>query len=337
MSIQFDALIDLSYGDCGKGATAYHLISDKKKGYNSCFRHNGSGNAGHTIYHNGKKIVTHMIPVGVVHGLKSYIGQGCVVNPEKLLEEIDYLEKEGIPASKLVKVAHNTHVITNNHVLEDSKDTKIGTTKQGNGPAYRDKYERTGQRMEDVNITEIKNMLFSVHDEFYKSHEEHTILFEGAQGFYLDIDFGDYPYVTSSHCGIGSIFNNGFNPKQLRTTYGVIKAYETYVGANKFEPENNAKFQKIRTVGQEFGATTGRPRQCNWLNINRLNKAIEISGVDKLIIRKKDILDTAGFWGAIYNKETLIFDSSEEFTSYVNSKIKLEPIKIHWSKNHLSL
>lgn len=335
MSIKFDALLDLSYGDTGKGATAYHLISDKTKGYNSCFRHNGSGNAGHTIYHNGKKIVTHMVPVGVVHGLKSYIGQGCVVNPRKLLEEIDYLEKEGIPAGKLIKVAYNAHTITNEHLAEDYTDEKIGTTKQGNGPAYRDKYARNGVRMEDCNNSEIRNMLFSVHDEFYKSHEEHTILFEGAQGFYLDIDFGDYPYVTSSHCGIGSIFNNGFNPKQLRTTYGVVKAYETYVGKNKFEPENNAIFNKIRTVGQEFGATTGRPRQCNWLNIDRVNKAIEISGVDKLIIRKKDILDTVGFWGVLHKNQTIIFETPEEYKNYVEFNIKLK--NIHWSKNHLSL
>lgn len=335
MSIKFDALIDCAYGDCGKGATAYYLIQDKTKGYNSTFRFSGSGNAGHTIFHNGKKIVTHSIPVGIVHGLRSYIGSGCVVNPIMLLKEIDYLEKEGIPASKLVKISHNAHVITEKHVYEDSQDNKIGTTKQGNGPAYRDKYARTGIRIEDINIPEIKNMLFSVHDEFYKSHEEHTILFEGAQGFYLDIDFGDYPYVTSSHCGIGSILNNGFNAKQLRHSYGVIKAYETYVGNKKFEPEDNKIFDKLRELGQEYGATTGRPRQCNWINIDKLNKAIQLSGIDTLIIRKKDILDELGVYGLIHKNMVINFTNSEDFVSFLQSRLNIK--NIHWSKNKFSL
>lgn len=335
MSIKFDALIDVAYGDCGKGATAYYLLQDKSLGYNSCFRFSGSGNAGHTIYHNNKKLVTHSIPIGVVLGYRSYIGSGCVVNPAKLLKEIEYLENEGIPASKLVKVAYNAHVVTDKHVYEDSQDNTIGTTKQGNGPAYRDKYARTGIRMEDIKSSTIKNMLFSVHDEFYKSHEEHTILFEGAQGFYLDIDFGDYPYVTSSHCGVGSILNNGFNPKQLRKVYGVIKAYETYVGNKKFEPENNVIFQKIREVGQEFGATTGRPRQCNWINLDKLNQAVEISGIDTLIIRKKDILDEIGVYGVIHKGEVKNFNNSDDFTTFVQNRLKIK--NVHWSKNKYSL
>ena len=330
MSINFDVLLDCAYGDCGKGATAYHLIADKSKNYNSTFRFSGSGNAGHTIFHNGKKLITHSIPVGVVHGLRSYIGSGCVVNPRKLLEEIEYLESEGIPASKLVKISYNAHVVTQEHVIEDCKDEKIGTTKQGNGPAYRDKYARTGIRMEDIKISEIKNMLFSVHDEFYKSHEQHTILFEGAQGFYLDIDFGDYPYVTSSHCGIGSVFNNGFNPKQLRKVYGVIKAYETYVGKKEFEPKNNETFNRLRELGQEFGATTGRPRQCNWINIERLNKAIEILGVDTLIIRKKDVLDNLGIYGLIHKNQVINFTNSQDFKTFLENRLNIK--EIHWSK-----
>jgi adenylosuccinate synthase len=332
MSIKFDAIIDCAYGDTGKGATAYHLLKDSSKGYTSSFRFNGSGNAGHTIYHEGQKIVTHSIPVGIVLGYKCYIGPGCVVNPFRLSDEIEYLEKMGIPASKLLKIAHNTHVITEKHVLEDSKDKSIGTTKQGNGPAYRDKYSRTGKRMESLSSRIFQNMLFSVHDEFY-NQEDHVILFEGAQGFYLDIDFGDYPYVTSSHCGLGSILNNGFNHKQIRHIYGVIKAYETYVGNKEFEPREDW-FPRLRELGKEFGATTGRPRQCNWVNIDKLKQAICMLGIDTLIIRKKDILDSLGIYRVILNNKEVSFEKSDDFVSFFYDILK---IKIHWSKGYDSL
>jgi adenylosuccinate synthase len=332
MSIKFDAIIDCAYGDTGKGATAYHLLKDESKGYTSCFRFNGSGNAGHTIYHEGKKIVTHSIPVGVVLGFKCYIGPGCVINPLRLLDEIEYLENLGISASKLLKIAHNAHIINDQHVAEDAKDQTIGTTKQGNGPAYRDKYFRVGKRMESLSSRVFQNMLFSVYDEFYNK-KEHVILFEGAQGFYLDIDFGDYPYVTSSHCGLGSVLNNGFNHKQIRNIFGVIKAYETYVGNKEFEPRNDW-FPRLRELGKEYGATTGRPRQCNWININKLKQAIDILGIDVLIVRKKDILDSLGVYRVILDNNEINFQNSDDFTSFFDDILN---IKIHWSKGYDTL
>ena len=119
------------------------------------------------------------------------------------------------------------------------------------------------------------------------------ILFEGAQGFELDVDWGDYPYVTSSHCTVGSAVLNGVPPQSIRKVYGVAKAYNTYVGAKKFE-ESSEIFDKIREIGNEYGSTTGRPRQIAWTNIDNLIKACNINGVTNLIINKMDVLRDAG-------------------------------------------
>ena len=142
-----DVVVDLQYGDCGKGKVAHALCV--KEEYTHVIRYNGGCNAGHTIYHNGKKFVTHHIPCGVFFDTCSVIGPGCVIHVETFLKEIQELEKSGINANKLVKIASNAHLITDFHKAQDSKDTKIGTTKRGNGPAYRDKYARKGMRAED--------------------------------------------------------------------------------------------------------------------------------------------------------------------------------------------
>ena len=142
-----DIVVGLSYGDEGKGKVTHHLL--KSGGYTHCLRFNGGCNAGHTIYHKGKKFVTHHIPAGVFFGVKSIIGRGCVVNLEQFHMEIEELEANGIPAGGLVFIDVGAHIITSNHVEEDVSDKAIGTTKRGNGPAYRDKYSRTGARAGD--------------------------------------------------------------------------------------------------------------------------------------------------------------------------------------------
>ena len=143
-----DIVLGLTHGDEGKGKVTHHLC--KNKDYTHVIRYNGGCNAGHTIFHGGKKFITHHIPCGVFYGIKSIIGPGCVINPKKFLEEIDNLEKNGISAKSLVRIAENAHVITDFHLAQDGKDEEIGTTKRGNGPAYRDKYARKGIRACDV-------------------------------------------------------------------------------------------------------------------------------------------------------------------------------------------
>ena len=156
-----DVVVDLQYGDCGKGKIAHALC--RERDYTHVIRYNGGCNAGHTIYHNGKKFVTHHIPCGVFFGIKSIIGPGCVIHVETFLKEIENLEEQGIPAKKLVKIASNSHLITDFHRIEDSKDKKIGTTKRGNGPAYRDKYARKGVRaIEDPRLSQF---IIDIYDE----------------------------------------------------------------------------------------------------------------------------------------------------------------------------
>ena len=324
-----DVVIDLQQGDSGKGKISNHLAKTGK--YTHTIRFNGSNNCGHTIYLNGKKVVTHSIPVGVLHGIKSIIGPGCVVNVEHFFNELRELEDAGINTHGLIYIANNAHIITDSHLSEDRSDSKIGTTKRGNGPAYRDKYAREGTRASQV--AELQPYLIDIYEELYNTDNECRILFEGAQGFYLDIDWGDYPYVTSSHCTVGSAILNGVPPQKIRRIYGAAKIYETYVGAKEFEPQDPV-FQKIRELGDEYGATTGRPRQCNWLNLDNLKKAAQVNGVTHLIVSKMDILRELGQWNLIEKEEVLTFRSECGMKSYIEGAVDpLAQMEIYWCSN----
>jgi adenylosuccinate synthase len=282
---------------------------------------------------NGKKVVTHSIPVGVLHGIKSIIGPGCVVNVEHFFNELREIEDAGINTRGLVYIANNAHIITDNHLSEDRGDVKIGTTKRGNGPAYRDKYAREGTRASQ--IAELQPYLIDMYEEFYGPNKdwEARILFEGAQGFYLDIDWGDYPYVTSSHCTVGSAILNGVPPKKIRRVYGVGKIYETYVGAKEFEPADPI-FAEIRELGGEYGATTGRPRQCNWINIDNLRKALSINGVTHLVLNKVDILRTLRTHKAYVNNKLLTFTDEDDIKSYIEDAAFFSGVEqVLWSDN----
>lgn len=324
-NIKVDVVLDLAFGDCGKGKITHDLC--RKQKYTHVLRFNGGGNAGHTIFHNGKKFVTHLVPSGVFHETKSIIGPGCVVNLVKLEEEIRYLEDGGIPnVRNLVFVAKNAHVVTQEHLQEEKNESAIGTTKTGNGPAFRDKYNRKGVRFEEVAYQASCNInMIDMFHEFY-DFDKKVVLAEGAQGFYLDPDWGDYPFVTSSHCGIGSVLLNGFNHKQIRKVYGAIKAYETYVGAKNFEGSDPV-FPKIRELGGEYGATTGRARQCNWINVDKLKKAVMMNSVDQLIVNKVDILRQLNVW-AVRDESGKVesFNSEENFRSFIESLVKIPVI-----------
>ena len=311
-----DIVVDLQYGDCGKGKVTHHLC--KSGDYTHVIRYNGGCNAGHTIYHNGSRFITHHIPAGVFFGIKSIIGPGCVVNPTQFFKELQELNEGGVDTNGLVYIAKNAHVITTEHMEEDGKDTKIGTTKRGNGPAYRDKYGRTGLRAED--IPELQPYLVDVYEELHENTENPVILFEGAQGFGLDIDWGDYPYVTSSNCISAAALMNGVPPQAVRNVWGVAKIYETYVGTKKFQP-NELIFDRIQEVGQEFGATTGRKRQVNWMNIDFLKKALNINGVTHLVFNKVDILEKVESAALYEGNKLMRFDTVKEMCDVVEISI----------------
>ena len=313
-----DVIVDLQYGDCGKGKIASYLCSQND--YTHVIRYNGGCNAGHTIYHNGKKLITHHIPCGVLHGIRSVIGPGCVLNLNQFFDEIEMLEEAGVKTKDLIKIASNVHIITDFHMAEDKKDTEIGTTKRGNGPAYRDKYARKG--MIALEIPDLEEYIVDMYDEIHnnKEFDDIKILFEGAQGFGLDIDWGDYPFVTSSHCTVGGAILNGVPPQSIRDVWGVAKIYETYVGAKDFEGID-PEFDLIRDIGEEYGATTGRPRQINWMDIDLLERASKINGVTKLVINKVDVLEQIETFKLFHGFDMIEFENAGSMYDYIETHL----------------
>jgi adenylosuccinate synthase len=326
-----DVIVDLQAGDTGKGKVAHALAKE----YDLILRYNGGANAGHTVYHDGKKVVTHLVPIGVLFGIPSVIGLGCVVNVKKLEEEIRELNSAGFNTDGLIFVDERAHLVLDKHIEEDSSESKIGTTRQGIGPTYRDKYNRTGMRMGDLGTQ--PSSLFSVIDTyelFHNKNNDWKILCEGAQGFQIDIDWGDYPYVTSSHCTIGSAILNGIPPKSIGKVFGIMKAYETYSGfKTTFQDENDIILEKIQEAGGEFGATTGRKRKVRWLDLDGVIKAININGVTDLIINKADILEKVGTFKYVFNSKLIECESLTDFQDRVEQILNKETEVIHitWS------
>jgi adenylosuccinate synthase len=246
------------------------------------------------------------------------------------------LEEGGIDTKGLIYIAKNCHVITDQHKEEDGKDSAIGTTKRGNGPAYRDKYSRDGYLAQD--IPSLKPYLIDLHDEFW-NHGEVKILCEGAQGFGLDIDWGDYPFVTSSHCLTSSVMLNAIPHYAIRDVWGVAKAYETYVGAKKFQPPHNKVFQHIQEAGQEFGATTGRVRQCNWIDLPFLKRAVQLNAVNKIVFNKMDVVRQVQNWSLKNNDGKSDFfeyySTEEEFKHRIEEFLAdaVKDLEIHFSDN----
>ena len=275
----------LRFGDEGKGKVISYLA--KSKNYDYVCRWAGGPNAGHTVFLNGKRYKTHLIPSGIFHGIKSVIGPACVLNLEKFYKEIDYLESNGFDTS-LIKVSPKTHIITKYHINLDKRNISksLGTTSNGIAYAYADKAARIGLQAATA-----------LPENFLWNEElSGNILCEGAQGFGLDLDWGQYPYVTSSHTGTAAALLNGVDPRSLRDVWGVAKVYETYVGKKTFQPDSPV-FDEVQRAGHEFGATTGRVRQCNWINCEQLRRSIQMNGVNKLVVNKMDVLREVGVWG----------------------------------------
>ena len=325
-----DIVVGLQYGDEGKGKVVNHLARNNK--YDYCIRYNGGANAGHTIYNNGKKIVTHQIPSGLLHGIKSIIADNCYINVDKLLEECRMLKENGYVFENNLFLSDKCHLITDKHLGIDEKDSIIGTTKSGIGPCAIDKYGRNGIRLCDdtnhkekllklgINIVNVPCLIY----QYYASNGYFpALLIEGAQGFGLDINHGDYPYVTSSHCIASDCFNLGIPFKKLSNLHiniiGIAKLYETYVGNKNFQPENNEELVKIQTIGKEFGATTGRSRQCNYLNLNKLFESCFINQVNWLVINKCDILchESLNCYKVLFNENIRVFNSFEAMKKFI--------------------
>lgn len=254
-----------------------------------------------------------MIPSGVFYGIPSIIGPGCVINKEGFMDELTYLEKNGFDI-KLIKVSGLAHVVSQEHIAEDKQKYagSQGSTSRGIAPCYRDKYGRTGARAED--------------DKFFESYLwdnklEGNILCEGAQGFWLDIDYGNYPYVTSSTTLPYGACSLGFAPQLINKIYGAVKIYDTRSGKDPDFPEDLMDDPELAAIGEaggEYGVTTGRKRKVNWLNVDKLVEAINKSGTTDLVISKTDVLDKVGVFKFKYDGKLVICENMDDMEKNIN-------------------
>ncbi|HEY8345823.1 MAG TPA: adenylosuccinate synthase [Symbiobacteriaceae bacterium] len=328
------------WGDEGKGKFVDLLASHA----DVVVRATGGSNAGHTVWANGQQYKLHQIPSGILYkGTLCVIGNGVVLDPLKLLEEMDELQSRGVDLSGL-RISAAAHIVFPYHIRldgaeEDRKGVhRIGTTRRGIGPAYMDKYARTGIRMVDLldrdefipklaRQLEIKNQLlekvyglpgFTLEEivEPYLAAAERLrpyvtntvelindaidagkhVLFEGAQGHLLDIDFGTYPYVTASHpIAAGALIGAGVGPTRVNRVVGVVKAYTSRVGEGPFPTELlDETGNRIREEGHEYGTTTGRPRRVGWLDLVMVRYACRVSGITDLAVPHLDTLARTG-------------------------------------------
>ena len=339
MSARNVVVIGTQWGDEGKGKIV-DWLTDRVQGV---VRFQGGHNAGHTLVIGGKKTVLHLIPSGILRGnVDCFIGNGVVVSPQALVEEMDELESAGVRGvvARLC-VSEACPLILPYHVALDQAreaakgEKRIGTTGRGIGPAYEDKVARRAIRLQDLlnpvrfarKLEELLEFHNFVLERYYRqppvdfartrdqtlalaprlaplvadvpralyhaNRAGKNLLFEGAQGSLLDIYHGTYPFVTSSNCVAGAAAAGaGIGPHHLHYVLGITKAYTTRVGGGPFPTElSDGVGERLRQRGQEFGATTGRPRRTGWFDAAALKRSIQLNGVSGLCITKLDVLD----------------------------------------------
>jgi len=330
-------LVGAQWGDEGKGK----IIDVLTENADLVVRYAGGNNAGHTVFIGKKKYILHLVPSGILRKSKlCVIGNGVVVDPVSLVDEIKGLRKLGVKVGDNLVVSETAHLVFPYHRELDAQrevlkgKNKIGTTKRGIGPAYGDKAARVGLRMIDLvhpgrlekklgrRIVEnnevlralgakplsfkkvlaeyrvaanylkplVANTVVLLHEAMRRGDD---ILFEGAQGTFLDIDHGTYPYVTSSNTTAGgACTGSGVPPHRMDRVVGVMKAYTTRVGEGPLPTEDAEISDLLHGMGREFGATTGRARRCGWFDSVATRHATMVNGIDDLAVTNLDGLDT---------------------------------------------
>ena len=336
-------VVGAQWGDEGKGKVV-DLLTEQAE---VVVRYGGGANAGHTLVIDGQKLVTHLVPSGVLHpGKRCVLGDGMVIDPHTLLEEISACQARGLLARGELLIGAGAHVILPYHKLIDglredrhaATARAIGTTRRGIGPAYEAKAARRGVRVRDLlvparlrelvaaNMEELLPLIQhlggaapgaaeierwtsdalvagarlapSIGDAgrhvYQAIKEQRHVLFEGAQGCLLDLDHGTYPFVTSSSTiAAGACQSAGIGPTEVDSVIGITKAYATRVGGGPFPTElHGAAGESLRQAGGEFGATTGRPRRCGWLDLPALRMGVRLSGMSGLALTKLDVLSS---------------------------------------------
>ena len=354
-----DVILGLQWGDEGKGKIVDYFAPN----YDVIARFQGGANAGHTLYVNGQKVVLHQIPSGIFHEDKiNLIGNGVVLDAVTLKKECEKVASMGIDYKKNLYISERAHLILPTHRALD----KASELAKGIGPAYMDKTGRNGLRVGDLldkgfisqyikirlkhqrllDSYNFQEDISTWEDEFFESIEllrdfkivngeyfindkiqqGKKVLAEGAQGSMLDVDFGTFPFVTSSSTiSAGVCTGLGIAPQKIKDVYGVSKAYCTRVGSGPFPTElNDETGELIRKIGSEFGATTGRPRRCGWIDLVALNFACMINGVTKIIMTKTDILDSLPELNVCtgYN----VNGEEKNYVPFQMTQVKIDPI-----------
>lgn len=310
-------IIGAQWGDEGKGKIVDYLASDAQ----IVVRFSGGANAGHTIVRSGEKFALHLVPSGILYPDKVVVlGSGMVIDPEALFKELEMLESKGIDWKGRVLISDRAHIVLPRYSQMDREAEArrikpIGTTGRGIGIAYAQKASRDGIRVADLDDPD---RLANLTDEdrrfvetwaghllplkvdlaaFLREHRNAWRLFEGAQGALLDIDTGTYPFVSSGmSCAAGAAAQGGIGPRHIDRILGVFKAYTTRVGNGPFPTEFSddspgSLSQYIRTVGNEYGTTTGRPRRCGYLDLVALRYACTVNSIDRLVLTHIDVYD----------------------------------------------
>ena len=325
-----DVVLGMQWGDEGKGK----IVDALTPRYDVVARFQGGPNAGHSIYFGDRSFVLHTVPSGIFReGTQNIIGNGVVIDPLILMDEIRAIGEMGVDVRNSLRIAKRAHLILPTHRLLDAAQEsgkgkkKVGTTGKGIGPAYTDKASRIGLRVGDVLQSDFEQRYKALRDQHLRLlgidsvndkvwieaakelrrfpiidnevemnrllASDRTVLAEGAQGSLLDVDFGTYPFVTSSStlCA-GACIGLGVAPSRIGKVYGIFKAYCTRVGAGPFPTElNDETGETLRRIGHEFGATTGRPRRTGWLDLVALRYAVMMNGTTSLIMMKSDVLN----------------------------------------------
>ena len=309
------AILGAHWGDEGKGKIAAALSADAV----ACARFQGGPNAGHTVAVDGTELVLRMVPSGIVAGVHGVIGGGCVIEPRMLLDEVAGLRERYPDILQRLLVSRRAHVITPRHREQDRSGSGVGSTRMGVGPAYRDRAARSGLRVADLlaggrvpgelraTAEEFADTLGAVcGDDTARLREildaGGRVVAEGAQGVRLDVDHGDYPYVTSSNTTVGAVLTGlGVGPRDIGTVLLVTPAYVTKVGGgdlpSRVGPRLNAYLQER---GRELDGATGLVRDTGWLDVGWLRTACRLNQADGLVVTKVDVLaglPTVGLYG----------------------------------------